>query len=208
MEEIKNKFKKYWWSSILTSILFIFIGILLIAFSDAILDVVAYVVGGILLAVGVFNMINVFRNKEDIRIFNVDLIYGILGLIFGFILIINPALFASIIQFFLGFWVVINSIIKLQYTWQLKKNSSDKWIVSLVLSLLILIVGLIMIFCPYESAKALTKTIGVMVIIYSVIDIVESIILRSQIKKLVDEVKEVLEVEKEEEKPTKKKKKA
>ena len=80
--------------------------------------------------------------------------------------------------------MVINGVTKLSYSLSIYKTSKN--ILSIVGSLLIVIFGVTLIFNPFEGAKGLTQIIGIALIIYSVLDLIESFSITFSLKKDVD----------------------
>lgn len=101
--------------------------------------------------------------------------------IFGLIILIKPEIIASIIPLLLGIWMLINGVTKLSYSLTINKLSNAT--VSIIGSILIIILGILLIFNPFAGAKSLVQIIGISFIVYSVIDLAESIALTFSLKK-------------------------
>ena len=72
--------------------------------------------------------------------------------------------------------MIISGVLKLGYA--ITVNKQVKNIIPILLSLLIIGVGLFLVFNPFEGAEIITKAIGIIIIIYSILDIVECIFIR------------------------------
>ena len=165
--------------SIFSSILFIVIGMLLLFKPGATLRTISYVIGGLILVFGIFGVARF--TKSDKKGFNFDLVYGILSLIAGLIIICNPEALVSIIPIILGIWIVINSAIKIQYSFYMKSDNSKKWIATLTMSLITLICGIVLLFNPFRAVEIVTQAIGLFIIVYAVIDLTESFMMKDKI---------------------------
>lgn len=188
MEIIKSKIKNMYKTSMIFSIILFIVGLFLLVKPETTLHAISYIVGIILILWGIVPIISYFTNKESQSYLEFSFIIGVFSLIFGVIIIINPDIIGSIIPLLLGIWMVINGITKLQCVLSLRKNNVDTT-TSMVISLVILICGIILIFNPFKGAVVLTKIIGIFIIIYSVLDIIECHTLKKTVKTVEKEYK-------------------
>ena len=188
MENIKKRFKSMYKTSILFSLILFIIGLFLVIKSETTLFAISYFVGIILIIWGIVPVIGYFTNKETQSYLDFSFIIGIFALIFGIIVIINPSIIGSIIPLLVGIWMFINGITKLQYAIMLKKYNTNSTS-ALVISIIILLCGLTLIFNPFKGAVVLTKLIGIFVIVYSLLDLVECHTLKKTVKD-IDNTKE------------------
>ena len=179
MKSIRKKFIK---SSIIISVLLIVLGFLLVFQSEATIITISYVIGAILVALGVLAIIKYFKNTNNILKSELDIVYGIMTSILGIIIICNPKAIASIIPIIIGIGIIISSSNKLQYSLELKANGSTKWKTPMVLSIISTIFGVILLFNPFKGAVILMQIIGGIIIAYGAIDIVSSISLKNDVK--------------------------
>lgn len=172
MENIMAKLLK---SSIWSSIALIILGLLLIFYSELTIVSISYGVGGVLIAIGVIALIKYISNiNKDIKN-ELDIVYGIGTVILGIIVISNPKAIASIIPFVLGVLIVINSTAKIDYSFKLKKQKNNLWVSTLVVSLIALVCGILLIFNPFAGAEFITKVIGIILVVYAILDIISTI---------------------------------
>lgn len=180
---MKNMFRKMFTLSIFSSILFIVIGMLLFFKPGDTLKTISYVIGGLILVFGIFGIARF--TKDEKKGFNFDLMYGILSLIAGLIIIFNPEALASIIPIILGIWIVINSGLKVQYSFYLKDGVSKKWLVNLILSLITLTCGIVLLFNPFKAASYVAQAVGLFIMVYALIDLIQSFIIKDKVKEVV-----------------------
>lgn len=182
-------------SSIWGSIALIILGILLFFKSEATIVSISYVIGAILIAIGVIALLKYINNiNKDIKN-ELDIVYGIVTIILGIIVICNPKAIASIIPFVLGVLIVINSTIKLDYSFRLKKMGSNLWSSTLIVSLITLVCGVFLIFNPFAGAEFITKVIGIVLFIYGILDIIATLKISRVIKQTVNEEKNNKKIE-------------
>lgn len=188
---MKEMLKKMFTLSIFSSILFIVIGLLLFFKPGDTLKTISYVIGGLILVFGIFGVAR--YTKSEKKGLNFDLIYAILSFIAGLIIVCNPEALASIIPIILGIWIVINSAIKIQYSFYIKTNTSKKWVVTLTMSLITLVCGIILLFNPFKAAEYVAQAVGLFIIVYAVIDLIESFMIKGNTK--VIEARDVVVVD-------------
>ena len=169
---LSTKVKKMSITSVIFSLLFIVTGIFLLLKPETAINIVCYVLGVILVLWGVVSVIQFFSDKNSTSYLSLSFIFGAFVFIFGIIILIKPSIIASIVPLLLGVWMVINGVTKLSYSLSIYKASKN--ILSVVGSILIVIFGITLIFNPFEGAKGLTQIIGIALIVYSVLDLIES----------------------------------
>lgn len=184
MEDIKKGMNKIFNVSIVTSVIILVLGIFLFIQPDTIIRMISIILGGIICIPGITSLINYFKTK-----YQSSLISGVVTIIIGLILIINTELVASILPFMLGIYFIINGINRMQYALELKKQNYPNYTASLVFSILIIICGGLFIINPFKGALAITKVIGIFMIIYSLLDLTNSILLKREISDIAPKTK-------------------
>jgi len=186
MKEIISKFTK---SSIISSIALFALAILLIVQSEATIIAISYIIGGILVALGVLAEINYIKNLRE-KPTDLDIVYGIVCVILGILVITNPKAIAGVIPFVVGFIIIVNSAIKLQYSLELKKDNNNLWLSTLILSIIMTICGIVLIFNPFQGAVFLTRIVGAFILIYAVLDLISTFVIRNTFKKIQTAINE------------------
>lgn len=180
MERFMTKFLK---SSLISSITLLIISLFLFFETEATIITISYIIGSILIAIGTITIIKYINNlKSSIRN-ELDIIYGLGMAILGIIVISNPKGLASIIPFVLGIIMIISSATKLQISLDIMRKNEGKMTTSAILLLMTCICGVVLIFNPFSGAKILAKIIGVIILIYAILDIVSTFKIQKIIKK-------------------------
>lgn len=209
--------KKFFRSSLITSLFLIALGILLIFQSEVTIITIAYVVGSVIIALGVLSGIKFFSNLSKEKKSELDLVYGIISVVLGIVIIDNPEGVASIMPIILGVSIIISSATKLQYAFELKSNNNNLWKTTMLLSIISTICGLVLLFNPFKAISYFTKLVGVFIIIYAVLDMISTYTIKRNVKifqKSIEESiteavvveEEILENAEDKEKKTKNKK--
>ncbi|MBR1802383.1 MAG: DUF308 domain-containing protein [Clostridia bacterium] len=177
-EYLEKIFKKTGWFSILESVIFAILGAILIWKPEGTVKVISYILGIIFIVAGLYKIIHYLSTKGKYDFYNYDLIYGLLACILGIVTIIYSTTIGSIFRIIIGIWIIYSSLIRLSASMKLRTITSRMWIYSLVLAIAMLICGLYVTL----NAGAIVVTIGAMMIVYSVIDIIEDIIFMRNVK--------------------------
>ena len=157
--------KKY---DIATSIILFILGLILIFVPGGIITTVIRVFGLVIIVLGIFGIMNGTKNKQN----NTELIYGVLIAVLGVVIVSNPEVIASIIPFILGVCITLRSLLRLQVVSNMKKNSDD-YLKPLIINIITLILGVTLIFNPFKGAETLIRIIGIFLIVYSGLDILD-----------------------------------
>jgi len=186
--------------SIISSIILVALGLLLIFKSEVTIVTISYIIGALLIAMGVLTELNYLKeNKNNLAKGDLDIVYGIVCAILGIIVIKNPEAIASIIPLAVGVIIVANSVVKLQYSLELKKENNDLWISTLILSIVMVICGIVLIFNPFTGAVLFTRIVGIFILIYAILDLVSTFFIKRTIEKIhdatIEEVKEAEVIE-------------
>lgn len=185
MEHLKNGMNKIFITSLISTSFMLVLGILLLIKPDFIINIVSTIIGLIILVPGIVSLVDYFKTK-----YSTNLVIGVVACIIGIVFIFNSKFVSSILPFILGIYFIINGISKLQYGIELRKNNVTKYMPSIITSILILVCGIILMVNPFGGAIAITKVLGIFMIIYSGLDIYNAIIIRKEVNSVIKKIKE------------------
>lgn len=164
--------KKTGWTSIITSIITAIVGVVIISNPAVTMQIVAYVLGIVFIAIGAIKLIDYFVTKGTYDFYNYEMIYGIMAIIIGIITIVYSSTIGTIFRIIIGIWIVYSGIMRLGLVTKLKKLQINEWKYALVIAILILICGIYVL----AKAETLGIAIGIAILIYSIMDIIEGVI--------------------------------
>lgn len=176
--------KKNFTVSLIISIVFVILGLFLFIKPDITITTMSYLIGAFLMVVGILSIIRYF--KSSINPFDFNLVYGVLVVIAAIYLFINPTSLQKFFFVILGIWIIINAVTKFQYALVLKKIKKEDWKYTLLIAALTFAWGIVLLINPLETALKATQVIGVFIIIYAVLDIIDSFILKRNEEDLND----------------------
>lgn len=160
--------------STITSIIFIVVGIFLIIKPETTLSLISYILGIIILVNGIMNLIRYFSNREKGNLYDFGCISGIMSVVVAIIFISSPNMIASIIPLMLGVWILVNGVVKLQFSMNLRNYQNSNWVRSMIISGLSIVLGIILILNPFKGAVVLTQIIGAFLIGYAILDLLQN----------------------------------
>ncbi|QSX06918.1 DUF308 domain-containing protein [Sedimentibacter sp. zth1] len=146
------------------SIVLIALGILLIFLTEATELTLCYIVGLITLICGIIKFISYFVNDTYGLAFQFDFALGIFTMLIGLVLILHPKNILVFLNVVIGIFVIIDGTFKLQTAKEARQFGLDNWWLILILAIITAIVGLLLIFNPFEGVLALSVIIGIALI--------------------------------------------
>lgn len=183
--------KKIYKMSLITSTLLFLFGLFLILNAEGFIKSVSTIIGIVLLLIGLFPVIDYFRNKAEGILSNISLISGIFSIVCGLMLLFNDNMLLLLIPIVIGVWMIINGINKVQIAFQIRDNNEKSWIITFIFSILIIVLGAYFIINPISGAKVVTQTLGIIICIYSLIDVIDCILIKVKFKDITKEIEKI-----------------
>lgn len=102
---------------------------------------------------------------------------GIVAIITGIIIMFCSGIILSVFRIIIAIWIIYSGIMNLQTTIVWKDSKSKLWWMSFILSILMIIAGIYVM----ANSGAILQTIGMIIIAYAIINIIENIIFMKKI---------------------------
>ena len=168
--------KRSSWTDIVISIIFILFGALLIVKPMETIGAISIILGIVFITMGVLKLIEYYTSDErEDYLLTMALIIVVLGVV---ILFASDAIL-SLFRIILGVWIIIAGVMDLQTILVWKQIKSPFWTATLLFSILMILGGIIVLV----NKNILITTLGIITIIYGVLDIIDRVIF---IKKIED----------------------
>lgn len=156
---------------IVMSIVLFSLGILFITLPDISMQIIVKMLGAAMVLFGCIKLVGYF-SKDLFRLaFQYDLQFGILVIVLGLIVLMNPSDVINLLSVAMGIAVLADSLFKVQIAFDSRKFGIEKWWGILALAILTGIIALVLVFKPSESAKVLTVLFGVTVITEGILNL-------------------------------------
>jgi len=169
---------KNWWFLTTNGVISIVFGLLMVLCTPVFLEGVMLYFGILLLGTGVILLIASVNNLRKDRKAGMLVFQSIASITIGLIVIIAPK--ADVLRYFLlliGVWAIIVGIFQIALLVNVGKNLRNKNII-LFNGLLTIALGIVLCFQPFMIADFLARVIGVLAILFGIVMIYLSFLLR------------------------------
>lgn len=156
---------------IAVSVLLATLGVLLVAKPTFSVNAIGVICGILLSVFGVIKLVGYFSNDPYRLAFQYDMPFGIMLIVLGIIMLVNPGKLVSFICIVLGLWVLISSLFNIQTSLEAKKFGISQWWLVFVLSVIAAVWGLVLVFRPSEAADVMAVILGFTLIFESAVNI-------------------------------------
>lgn len=159
--------------TIVQAILFIILGVVLLAVPGITLITIVYLVAGILLISGAISIAAYFRNRSKGVDTGNALVIGISLVIFAAVMFIFPAATASFFTVLLGLVLVFLGVTNIVRAFSLRTlGTGPAWVIGLVVSALVLIGGIVLIWNPFAATEIFVMVMGILLIVSGIDDLI------------------------------------
>lgn len=147
---------------IIASLAYLILGFFMVLSPSAITHTICYVLGTILIVFGLFNIL-IFFIRREMNLYS-GLILGIIATAFGIFTLFSAELIIRIIPLTLGIIIVIDSLIDIADSLQLKALGMKRWWIKTAIAVIVLLLGLSFIFFSGAFGKFLMIILGIVLI--------------------------------------------
>ena len=183
MEEKKSKILR---GQIPTSVFYILFGLCLALMPVETVNVLCKVVFGlVLIGAGVYHILIFILEKDNSTI--LDLFSGVIVLVIGIFLFMNPTVVVKLLTLMLGAFILVDSIWMMRGSMKLKKRGQGVWKAFLVESLIFIGLGVLILVNPFSEIKMTVQISGCIFVANGVLDIIFYLILKHGLKKEIQD---------------------
>lgn len=166
-----KKVQKFSAVDLIFSLIIFIIGIVLMTSPTSIINILSWIIGGVLELIGLIKIISYIRHKN----LNVDagtLIFGILLMSLGAIIMIFPNIIDITIRIIFGGWILFTGINRLILAFAIGKIDRTGFKAFLITSIIMIVVGIVILISFY-------RLLGALLVIYAISEIVDYIYFNS-----------------------------
>lgn len=176
---LEKLLKKSGWTDIIIALVFILLGIMLIVRPEVITAMISIILGVICIIIGILKLFDYLSNGKVEKYL---IAISIVAIITGIIIMFCGDMIFSVFRILVAIWIIYSGIMNLQTSIIWKDYKSKLWITTLILSIVTIIVGIYMLV----NQGAVLQMIGVAILIYGIIDIIENIIFIKKVDNYLD----------------------
>ena len=178
-----NKENKITINNLIYALLFLVFGIIVLTSTDDLITMASKVIGALLILIGIVKSIVYIYMKGKLGDYSLqELIIGLFIICCGVVLIISSGAFSFVIRVIIGMWILFVGIDRMIYAISLYSYDKKEFAVFLLTSIIMLVLGVLIISAVFD------KIIGVLIIIYSVAEIIDYIYYKVKNKKVTEEI--------------------
>lgn len=153
------------------SALLLLAGVGLTFFSDTFYPILTVLLGVLFLAFGIVKLVSFFSKDPYQLVFETDLVFGILYLVFGLLLLIRPAHTMAFFGIMFGLILLADGLTRVRIALDARPFGIRAWWLILVSALVTAILGVVLLFHPGEGTKVLTQLLGISLMVDGVMNI-------------------------------------
>ncbi|WP_019672212.1 HdeD family acid-resistance protein [Psychrobacter lutiphocae] len=155
---------RYWYIPLIVGVLFIATGIYTFMSPETSYLALSVLFSISFIVTGIAEIVFSLSNKEVMDNWGWTLAFGILTLIVGILLFINPALSMTTLPYYVGFLILFRSISAISFSLDLKRYAIGDWSLLLLLGVLGLIFAFVLIWNPVFAGMTLIVWTGLALI--------------------------------------------
>ncbi len=157
--------------TIFNGITLLLVGILFLAAPITTTMVIYGLIGFVIALAGALHLVSGLRYNGDNSAKIMIIIPGILLVIVGIFLLLNPGFLVAYNYIIFGLIMIVNGILNILSAFKGEAQVYGNKVVYIVLSALLLIAGVVVLVHPFAAAELLTMFIGIMLIISGLINL-------------------------------------
>lgn len=169
-EAMKEKMKQIKMDTILTAVLYIVLGVVLFIWSDKAILLLGRVIAIVLIVVGLINLTHYIRERQQRYAYSSTL--GIISLLVGIWMFVQPQSAAKLIPIVLGVVMIIDGIEDIRLSAEAKTNMGSRWGASVGMGIVSIVFGVVCILNAFGVVNLVFKGIGLMLIYNGITDLI------------------------------------
>jgi len=181
---MKNIYNKTIIASMINTSLILIIGASLMTKATFDNPGLIYLLGLSIIIEGLIFQVKTKKTKDEV-LSPYNQLFGLVNFILGIFIIANPFKLEDILIVGSALYFIFRGVFKTSYAIVLREAKCDEWLVSLIMTILIMMSGLIILINPFIGSNSLDKTIGLFLLLYSILDITISFIVKKHSTKFI-----------------------
>lgn len=153
------------------SALLILAGVGLAFFSDTFYPILGVLLGVLFLVFGIVKLAGFFSKDPYQLVFESDLVFGILYLIFGLLLLLRTERMMALFGLFFGLMLLADGLTRVRIALDARPFGIRAWWLILISAIATAILGLVLLFHPGEGTRVLTQLLGITLIVDGIMNI-------------------------------------
>ena len=188
---MKRLLKQVKWETLLSSSLYIVLGVVALVIPDTMVKTLGYLIGILLIVAGAVSMICYLLREASQNYYRNDFGYGLVGIAVGILFLYKVEWIISLVPVILGILVVASGCRKLQDVIDMKRLGYGNWVAVLILAAVNVVLGVALIANSLDAALLFLQLVGAGLIFSGVTDIATCFYLAKMAKGHFDDLNAV-----------------
>ena len=188
---MKRLLKQVKWETLLSSSLYIVLGVVALVIPDTMVKTLGYLIGILLIVAGAVSMICYLLREASQNYYRNDFGYGLVGIAVGILFLYKVEWIISLVPVILGILVVASGCRKLQDVIDMKRLGYGNWVAVLILAAVNVVLGVALIANSLDAALLFLQLVGAGLIFSGVTDIATCFYLAKKAKGYFDDLSAV-----------------
>ena len=153
----------------ISAIVYFLLGLIFVIWPQQSRLVICYIAGGLFMLYGLIRILVQWNSRGFLTLGN-GYLAGLLFLLLGLLFILRAQVILGILGTVLGLLVVADSVVKLQISYQLRRNHPGSARRNLICALITLVLGILMLFSPFTALTAMSIFTGICLMLDGIVD--------------------------------------
>lgn len=184
-----KEMKSLKWETVFTEILIILLGFILLFNPAATARTICYIIGMIIMAVGIIKIISYFLMSVENSFQKNSFVSGAILIIIGILFMVKVNIVISIIPYFMAIIVIISGLSKLQGVFDIIRVKRNGWFIPLVMALINIALGIFLLCNLIGAAKLMLRVVGACMIYSGVTGLINVIYISKKMRDYIQDMK-------------------
>lgn len=164
VKEIKNKYQRIKGGFIAISLLCVLFGLILCIWPQMVVNTANYILGGIILVVGIIYLALSFWAKEKNIATGFGMVFSVILIAIGVFMFLKPEFVLSLFPMIVGGILVIHGIVDLKHSIEFASLRYSHWWVALLIAIATIGLGVLLLFNPFKVVTLAFRIIGIILL--------------------------------------------
>lgn len=160
--------RRSWWVLMLRGVAAIVFGVLTWMQPAASAAALVLIFGAYVFVDGVLGVFSAIKSRNESRHWWMVLLWGLTGVVFGVLTVINPAITALVLTIYIGVWALITGVVEIVAALRLRKEIEGEWLLVLG-GLISVLFGAFVLAQPGAGMMAMLWVIATYAVIFGVL---------------------------------------
>ncbi|MFG6357910.1 MAG: DUF308 domain-containing protein [Acetatifactor sp.] len=168
--------KEMKWNMLLSAGLYMVLGVILLIFPATTARTICYLIAGIAIVIGLVNLVVYFTRNITRNYYRNDFVTGLMLIVLGIFVIYKVDMVIALVPFIIGLCIIVSGLFKLQGALDVQRMGGNAVLI-LGLAVVNVVVGVLMVINPFDSALLLYRLLGVGLLFSGLTDLASTLYL-------------------------------